>query len=112
MGLVRRSFSSIYLSDPVMSPLTLASIGRYVKKDYTFSNGVTVPKGSFMAASAYSAHLDPGSYESAETFDPFRFSDIREDEKESTKHQMVATGSDYLPFGLGRHAWYVTYPVY
>ena len=79
---------------------------RYLKKDYTFDDGTTVPQGSYIGASALSAHMDEKSYPNPEKFDPFRYSDIRTDsEAESTKHQMVATSTEYLPFGLGKHAW-------
>ena len=85
------------------------SISRYVKKNVTFSNGITVPKGSVVTASAFSAHMEEGSYHDPYVFKPFRFSDVRDDvEGESTKHQMVATSPDYLAFGLGKHAWCVS----
>ena len=51
--------------------------------------------------------MEEGSYHDPYTFKPFRFSDVRDDvEGESTKHQMVSTSSEYLAFGLGKHAWY------
>ena len=52
-------------------------------------------------------HYDEALYEDAETFDPWRFARMRESEGESTKHQFVNTSVHYIPFGHGRHAWYV-----
>ena len=81
-------------------------MARYMKKDYTFSDGTFVPRGTYIGASAYSTHMEEKTYPDPEQFDPFRYSEMREeDEKEVTKHQMVATSPDYLTFGLGKHAW-------
>lgn len=33
---------------------------------------------------------------------------MREREGEGTKHGMVTPTNEYLPFGLGVHAWYVS----
>jgi len=50
--------------------------------------------------------MEEKTYPDPEQFDPFRFSEIREEnEDEATKHQMVATSAENLPFGLGKHAW-------
>ena len=42
--------------------------------------------------------------ERAAAFDPWRWADIRDDDAEALKHQMVATGSTLLHFGHGKHA--------
>ena len=52
-------------------------------------------------------HLDEEVYSDASTFKGFRFSDMREEEGEGTKNQMVATSNDYLVFGHGKQAWCV-----
>ena len=44
-------------------------------------------------------------YEDANTMKAFRFSDIREKDGESLKHQMVAADPQYQLFGAGRHMW-------
>jgi cytochrome P450 len=82
-----------------------AAVGRTALQDFRLSNGTKIPKGSRVSVSAYSAHMDEANYVHPENFDPFRFSDIRSEDGEDTKHQMVATSPEYLPFGLGRHAW-------
>ncbi|KAI6042742.1 cytochrome P450 [Pisolithus marmoratus] len=59
----------------------LASIQRKAMKDLTLA-----------------VYEDPGA------FDPFRFSQLRYDGSENTKHKMVAETQNYLSFGYGKHA--------
>ncbi len=80
---------------------------RLAMQDFTFSDGTFVPKGSLVSAAAGPMHQDEEFYEDAEIFNPWRFVNMREEEGEGTKHQMVTTSSEYVPFGHGRHAWYV-----
>lgn len=78
---------------------------RKVLKEFTFSDGLTLPVGSFIAAAAYEMHHDERFYSNPDEFQPFRFSDLREREGENVKYQLIATGSEYLTFGHGRHGW-------
>ena len=87
----------------------LASLTRKVMKDITLSDGTFLPKGTLVVAAAHSTHRDEVNYTDAETFDPFRFSKLREGEGEGLKHQFVNTSLDYISFGHGRHAWCVAY---
>ena len=80
---------------------------RKALKDFTFSDGTFVPKGTTIVAAIRSIHHDEEFYENADTFEPFRFADLREEDGEALKHQYASTTTEYLPFGLGRHAWYV-----
>ena len=50
-------------------------------------------------------HYDDAYYPNADEFEPFRFARLREIEGEGTKHQFVNTSNNYVPFGVGRHAW-------
>ncbi|PSS38092.1 hypothetical protein PHLCEN_2v72 [Hermanssonia centrifuga] len=77
---------------------------RLAMQDFTFSDGTFVPKGSLVSAAAGPMHQDEEFYEDAEIFNPWRFVNMREEEGEGTKHQMVTTSSEYVPFGHGRHA--------
>ena len=52
-------------------------------------------------------HLEGVYYDNPWEFDPWRFSSMRDESGEGTKHQMVNTSTEYLPFGLGKHAWLV-----
>ncbi|KAJ4471699.1 cytochrome P450 [Lentinula edodes] len=81
---------------------------RKVAQDHTFSDGTFVPKDNFVNCPARAMHQDPEIYgENAREFDPFRWSTLREQEGQKTKHQHTATSSMYIPFGHGTHAWLV-----
>ena len=49
---------------------------RYVLDDYTFSDGITVPAGTFISISIPSIHLDPAVYKDPLKFDGFQFTEI------------------------------------
>ncbi|KAI0654469.1 cytochrome P450 [Cubamyces menziesii] len=84
--------------------INLFSVMRKAQKDVMLSNGVTIPRGTLVAAAAESTHHDDILYKNAEVFDPFRFARQREAEGESTKHQFANTSVEYVPFGHGKHA--------
>ncbi|KIK55509.1 hypothetical protein GYMLUDRAFT_248560 [Collybiopsis luxurians FD-317 M1] len=78
---------------------------RKVMKDFTFSNGVTVPAGTTLCTAAYMHHHDKVSYyENPDTFDPLRFYRMREHEGANLRYQMFATDLDFLMFGSGRNS--------
>ncbi|KAF8844183.1 cytochrome P450 [Paxillus ammoniavirescens] len=79
-------------------------MARKAMKDFTFSDGTVLPKGTLVAIASQATHLDNGFYENAEMFDPFRFSNMREEEGDGAKHSFVSTSPECLPFGHGRHA--------
>ncbi|KAK7441541.1 hypothetical protein VKT23_016534 [Stygiomarasmius scandens] len=96
-------------------------VQRKVLKDFTFSDGTTVPAGVTLAVPAFSLHRDEVSpsafsiraifqqspqrlYENPTEFNPFRFSEMRSVEGEGIKHQMITPNSEYVFFGAGRHA--------
>ncbi|KAF8832875.1 hypothetical protein HHX47_DHR1001941 [Lentinula edodes] len=67
---------------------------RKVAQDHTFSDGTFVPKDNFVNCPARAMHQDPKIYgENAREFDPFRWSTLREQEGQKTKHQHTATSS-------------------
>ena len=78
---------------------------RKAMKDFTFSDGTRIPKGTIVSSVATARHMDNDLYPDGTTFKGFRFSDMREEEGEETKNQMVATSVEYTAFGLGKHAW-------
>ncbi|KAI5118159.1 hypothetical protein M0805_005781 [Coniferiporia weirii] len=83
----------------------MLSMTRKALVDYTLSDGTFLPAGTFVSCNALSLHYDDANYNNAHDFDGFRFANMREErEGEGTKHQMVSTSSEYLPFGHGRHA--------
>jgi len=86
-----------------LSGVSGLSMDRMVLRDLTFSNGTVVPAGTIVGTASYGLHHDKAHYEDPETFRPFRFSDIREQDGESLKHQMVAIDPSFALFGGGRH---------
>ena len=82
------------------------SLTRKALKDYTFSDGTFIPKGTVMMAAARCVHYDEEIYPNAHTFEPFRFSDLRGEDGEGAEHQYLSTAPEFLPFGHGPHAWY------
>ncbi|KAF6744036.1 cytochrome P450 [Ephemerocybe angulata] len=93
---------------------------RKALKDFTFSNGVVVPKGFTVGIASSAQHYDSTIYEEPELFDPNRFLPERLQEKHDgrnpasaendndpssqVKHQMVSLDTNYILFGVGRHA--------
>ena len=76
-------------------------------KDFQFSDGTSIPAGTFVSAATLPTHHDEEYYENPDVFNPWRFADLREEKGEGLKHQMVSTSVEYMPFGHGRHAWWV-----
>ena len=99
---------------------------RKTMKDFTFSDGMTIPAGNLLSVAIPCIHMDPvkillhypnfGScvcmriqenYVDPEIFDGLRFEKMRGKEGEpQSKHSLVSLDLDYLLFGYGRHAWY------
>ena len=80
---------------------------RKAMTNVTFSDGTYIPKGTLvMAASGY-IQREEETYPEPYEFKPFRF--VPEDPAAAGVSQNLATPRpDYLPFGLGKHAWYVS----
>lgn len=76
-----------------------------VLQDFTFSDGTFVPKGDHICTGTPMTHHKEEYYANPREFNPWRFSDMRDETGEGVRHQMVNTTAEYLPFGLGRHAW-------
>ena len=73
---------------------------------------VVLPRGTLCVSPESAVHGDAAHYPAPHTFDPWRFSDLRDaaddegaDKTSGVKHQFVSTGRTYIPFGLGKHAW-------
>ena len=77
---------------------------RGVLKDFTFTDGTTVPKGSFVFVPMYAMYTDNDLFPNAEQFDAFRFSRLREQPGEENRHQFVSTSTSHINFGHGKHA--------
>lgn len=112
-GWTRASLNRMYKIDSFLSEsqrfhgIGTLSLGRKVVKPegFTFSNGVTLPYGTYLHSPMWSVHHDAEIYPDPDTFDGFRFSKLRKTEEVgSAQYQVITTSLDYLPFGHGRHA--------
>ena len=100
---------SLRLTSPVALSTdhsTKVGLLRRALKDITLADGTYLPRGTLFAFAGQATHSDSRNYDRSEQFEPFRFSDLRE-AGESARHQFVNTSSEYMPFGRGKHAWYV-----
>ncbi|KAL4063965.1 cytochrome P450 [Scleroderma yunnanense] len=80
-------------------------IRRRAMKDVTLSDGTIIPKGIDVCIPGHAIHHDDDVYENPETFNPFRFVNVEDEEGGgNTRNQMVAVHSEFLGFGLGKLA--------
>jgi cytochrome P450 len=81
---------------------------RKAMKDFTFSNGTFISKGTIVTAIHGPVNVDEEIYEDPLVFKPFRFAEGREgvdDAMGAVKNQLITPSSQNLTFGLGKHAW-------
>ncbi len=78
---------------------------------FKFSNGITLPYGSFVSAISDAMHHDPVFYPNPHTFDGYRFYELGRghlnggDEAEyNVRHAFTSLSANWLLWGLGRHA--------
>ena len=82
------------------------TVFRQAMKDVVLVDGTVLPKGTLVAAPAFTMHHDEEKYPNAHEFDPFRFARMRGvDDQERTKYQLTTTSLDWVAFGHGRKAW-------
>lgn len=82
------------------------SINRKALKPFTFSDGTHIPQGTFFNVAVSAIHHDETKYSDPDTFDGFRFANMREVSGESHRHHMVTATTESLHFGFGKHTWY------
>ncbi|KAG6332753.1 hypothetical protein ID866_6336 [Astraeus odoratus] len=83
--------------------VTWLAVERLALKDIKLSDGTLLPKGTVVQVAINGVHHDPGVYDNADTFEPFRFADLGGD-REGYKYQMVTVNSASLSFGYGKVA--------
>ena len=69
--------------------------------DFTFSDGTTIPRGTFVSVSSHIVHFNDKVYEYPLKFDGLRFSKMREGSAKNVG--MVTSSPVHIPFGHGRH---------
>lgn len=75
---------------------------RLVLRDFTFSDGTTLPAGSVVGIPSCALYHDESYYPEPEKFLPFRFVNLREEDHEDHKYQLVSISPEYPLFGVGR----------
>ncbi|KAF4619512.1 hypothetical protein D9613_005419 [Agrocybe pediades] len=108
-GWTKASVDNMHKVDSFVKESQRIAIGglmmrRKVKRDFTFSNGITIPAGTHLAVATNCIHMDENHYKEPGRFQGFRFAELREKEGEDLNHQMVSLSLDYGTFGTGRHA--------
>ncbi|KAF7775649.1 hypothetical protein Agabi119p4_4042 [Agaricus bisporus var. burnettii] len=76
-----------------------AMIIRLAMSDFTFSDGTFIPKGSSLAVSGRAMNQDERCHA-----DPLEFQGFRFVGKDPLKWQTTALNSEFMTFGVGRHA--------
>ncbi|KIL60305.1 hypothetical protein M378DRAFT_168332 [Amanita muscaria Koide BX008] len=88
-----------------LSNFSLVTMSRKALRDFTLSDGTTIPAGSTVSVPFTPVHTDANDYSDPSVFDGFRFEKLGEqDSGENMKHQFTSLGVDYVLFGNGRHA--------
>ncbi|KAL0572022.1 hypothetical protein V5O48_009943 [Marasmius crinis-equi] len=82
----------------------VTAMNRLALKDFTFSDGTTVPAGTFLSAASNSTHNDENIYSNAHEFHGFRFAEHKSGEGEEAGQNMVKPNLEYMIFGNGKHA--------
>ncbi|KAH8828897.1 cytochrome P450 [Flagelloscypha sp. PMI_526] len=86
----------------------LVTSGRRVLKQFTFSNGQTIPPGFEIVVPSKAIHLDDSNYASPREFRPFRFGNMNldsvEEDIEGDLRPFVTPSKTFMLFGApGRH---------
>ncbi|EXU98876.1 cytochrome P450 [Metarhizium robertsii] len=87
-----------------MNPLDASALARLALRDYTFSNGLHIPKGSAIFTPNAPLFQDERFYPDPQRFDGFRFSKMRNDPKLVSSCDLTSTNERSMHFGIGRHA--------
>ncbi|KAH8799112.1 cytochrome P450 [Xylogone sp. PMI_703] len=88
-----------------MNQTVLMTFNRRVAKPIKFSDGATLPAGTYITMPADAVAHEPDIYENPYKFDGLRFYDKRMSAKsEAYRHQFATTGPESLAFGQGKTA--------
>lgn len=76
---------------------------RVATADVALPDGSVLHKGERATVST-SGMIDPTTFEDPETFNPYRFAHMRDQEGKQNQAHLVSTGASHLGFGHGKHA--------
>ncbi|RYP77685.1 hypothetical protein DL771_001053 [Monosporascus sp. 5C6A] len=117
----KSSYDSLHKLDSVlsesqrMSPPTTLGMKRMFYEEYTFQNGLHIPKGTYTAMPIYAIENDPEYTSNPETFDGLRNYRLMLEQQaidgdggdggdDARKFRFSTPGRTVLNFGYGRHA--------
>lgn len=87
--------------------LGIVSLIRKVLRPFTFSNGIVISPGTYVAAPLSALNTDKEINPNPDEFDGFRFARLREsseDDSVASKYKAATTSPTHVTFGHGRHA--------
>ncbi|KAB2573493.1 Ent-kaurene oxidase [Lasiodiplodia theobromae] len=86
------------------NPPGIMTFNRATTGPVTLSDGLHLPKGTWLAAPSSQIAMDPEIWDEPTKFDGFRFERLRQRQGMSGRYQFVSTGPDMLLFGYGNQA--------
>ncbi|KAF8520868.1 cytochrome P450, partial [Hysterangium stoloniferum] len=101
----------VKLDSYIKESLRLTGVGlltgrRKALTSFTFSDGTTIPKNTFLSAPAWAIHHNGDIYKNPNSFDGFRFVGSSKDGVLSSQSQAFVSPSEhFIPFGIGKHIW-------
>ncbi|THC99150.1 hypothetical protein EYZ11_001401 [Aspergillus tanneri] len=98
-----KKLDSVMKETQRLNPVSLAFLNRIATEDITLSNGTHIPKGATLTVSAHTMQ-DEAVYPNANTYDGFRFYNMRQIPGNEHRFQLVSTSPEHLGFGHGLHA--------
>lgn len=109
-GWDKSSYSQLQKLDSVlresqrMSPPTILGMKRLFMVPHTFSNGLSISKGTYACLPTFAVENDPDNTSNPAQFDGLRSYRLRQSEGDNDDHQFVSTEPTILNFGYGKSA--------
>ena len=103
--LVSESMQVVHSDQSLKFPL--GSLARRATKDFTFSNGLRIPEGTYVFTPNAPVLFDEKHYPDAQQFDGYRFYRLGRVTGRPLDYKFIAANTKYLQFGDGRHIWLV-----
>ncbi|KAF5342849.1 hypothetical protein D9758_013357 [Tetrapyrgos nigripes] len=111
-GWSHASINNMYLLDSFikesqrLSGVVGISLTRKAMKDFTFSDGTQISKGTLIAFPVQAIHYDEKNYNNARSFQPWRFAQDQDNPPpQASPSPMTSPDTKFLEFGIGRHTW-------
>ena len=89
-----RKFETLLSFVDFATNFLLVLLSRVAVDDFTFSDGTTIPRGTFVSVSTDNAHLNHKVYEDPLKFDGFQFSKMRDGSAKNAG--MVSSSPDHI----------------